>query len=789
MHKAIASISAVTALLLVAGCEQKTADNPPKYSVDVTITDYGIPHIVADDYGSLGFGEGYVAASDHLCNISHIVLRAKGELARNLGPGENNANFLSDYAVYGLGMHDRYKTGYAKQEPFVREMLEGYAAGFNRYLSEYQATEGGTHWCGGANWVQPLTGADIFARARFITETLPRLSGALYAAKPPSATGNYQPVSDAVMKASAEAVNFGGFGSNAWAFGSEMTETGRGMLLANPHYPWFGSNRFWEKHLTIPGEIDTYGVSLVGVPGIQLGFNKDIAWSHTVSNSQRLVIYRLTMNPDAPLSYNFEGEVRPLEARTFTIPVKQEDGSMRGIPSTMYYSHQGPLLALPGMAWDTTSAYAVTDANRDNDLTYIQWMDMSRADSMEAFKAAHEKSNALPWVNTIATSKDGQAVYLDNSTVGNLSGAAILAWQQAYDAIPAIKQAYDRSRLVIVDGSKAMNDLVLGDAPLPGTVPYEKRPQISRQDYVFNSNDSYWLSSPHEPLTGYSPLYGPTGTDRSLRTRMNILHLENEAARGDDGKWSIAEIQAQILSNDSLSASLLLPELRSLCTLESTDMDDGACDAISAYDGQLNIKSEGAVLFREWLYAYQALAQQARRPLFAKPFSIDDPVATPNGLGDAELAKAALTQASDLLRQAGIPLDAKLGDIQVAIRGDKRIPMHGGFRLEGIANLIDLRPNDTTGPFPKGNSYKPDSNLTDKGYLVSGGTSFIMTLAFEDDGPAAEAFLTYGQSGEPTDDDYSNQTQLFSEKAWRPIYFKPADIQANAKHTLHLEQP
>lgn len=789
MLKIATTLSTTAALLLLAGCEQAAVEDTPKYSVDITITDYGIPHIVADNYGSLGFGEGYVAAEDHLCNISHIVLRSKGELARNLGPGENNVNFLSDYAVHGLGMPARYQMGYAKQEPFVREMLEGYAAGFNKYLREYRETEGGTHWCDGADWVQPLSGADIFARARFITETLPRLGGALFAAKPPSETSNAAPATEAVMQASLEAVNFGGFGSNAWAFGSEMSETGGGMLLANPHYPWFGSNRFWEKQLTIPGEMDIYGVSLVGVPGVQIGFNKDIGWSHTVSNSQRLVIYRLTMSPDTPLSYMFEGETKALDTRTFTIPVKQEDGSVQDMPATIYYSHQGPLLALPGMGWDTTSAYAVRDANRDNDLTYRQWMDMARADSMDSFKAAHEKSNALPWVNTIATSRDGQAAYIDNSTVGNLSAEAIEAWRQAYDAVPAIKQAYDRSRLVILDGSKAMNDFVEGDAPLPGTVPYSERPQITRRDYVFNSNDSYWLSSPREPLTGFSPLYGPTESNRSLRTRMNILHLENDAARGADGKWSLPEVQAQILSNDSLSATLLLPELRTICASEGNDLDAAACGAVSAYNGQLDTGSNGAVLFREWLYAYRALARQAGKTMFANPFSMEDPVGTPNGLGDAELAKEALLQAANLLQQAGIPLDASLGDVQVAIRGEKRIPMHGGFGLEGIANLIDLRPNDTNGPFPKGVPYKRGSNLSDKGYFVSGGTSFIMTLAYGENGPVAEAFLTYGQSGEPTDDDYSNQTELFSSKAWRPIYFERADVEAHARHTLHLEQP
>jgi acyl-homoserine-lactone acylase len=46
-------------------------------------------------------------------------------------------------------------------------------------------------------------------------------------------------------------------GSNAWAFGKEVTANGSGMLLGNPHFPWAGVNRFWQVHLTIPGQIWT----------------------------------------------------------------------------------------------------------------------------------------------------------------------------------------------------------------------------------------------------------------------------------------------------------------------------------------------------------------------------------------------------------------------------------------------------------------------------------------------------------------------------------------------------
>ena len=52
-------------------------------------------------------------------------------------------------------------------------------------------------------------------------------------------------------------------GSNACAFGKDVTGNRSGMLLGNPHFPWSGPNRFYEMHLTIPGQMDVMGGGIV----------------------------------------------------------------------------------------------------------------------------------------------------------------------------------------------------------------------------------------------------------------------------------------------------------------------------------------------------------------------------------------------------------------------------------------------------------------------------------------------------------------------------------------------
>ncbi len=72
------------------------------------------------------------------------------------------------------------------------------------------------------------------------------------------------------------------------------------MVLGNPHFPWRGRYRFEQVQLTIPGTYDVAGASLIGSPVINIGWNRDVAWSHTVSTAYRFTPYeyKLARQPD-----------------------------------------------------------------------------------------------------------------------------------------------------------------------------------------------------------------------------------------------------------------------------------------------------------------------------------------------------------------------------------------------------------------------------------------------------------------------------------------------------------
>ena len=782
---------AALALCFVAGCQSpdpqpagEASPKPPsasRYDVEIIRSSFGVPHITAGDFASLGYGEGYAAAEDHICNIGHSLLTARGEMARYLGAGADKANVASDAVVAALGIQSQAVAALSRQDSDNRAWLRGYADGYNRYLAEHPGQRVGS-WCDGAAWLQPIADTDLMARMVLVAQTVPRMADALMAAQPPGQTPMAaHGVSDRRLARAADAASLQGMGSNAWAFGKERTANGRGLLLGNPHYPWYGDNRFWEKHLTIPGQLDVYGGHLLGAPGVAIGFNRNVAWSHTVSASQRLVFYKLELVPGKPTVYRYDGEERAMREVSVSVPVAQVDGSLQVQEHTLYFSHYGPVLTLPGMPWTASAAFTVRDANADNSYLLAQWRDMNLATSMDSFIDAHRRWNAMPWVNTIAASADGRAVYLDNSTVGRLSDEAIVLWRQQLIDDPLTADVYAKKGFVLLNGSDSRYEWVQdGAAPLAGTEPFERRPLLERADYVFNANDSYWLTNASAPLTGYSPLYGPEASARSLRTRMNVQLIE-------EGEFTIERIQSLLFENESLAALLLVPPLLQACE-DAVDLAD-ACAALRGFNGRFDLDSKGAVLFREWLAAYAYEDGMRQGDLFAVPFDAAAPLTTPHTLADSELALQKLAHAAAVLASAGYALDAPLREAQFAYRGERGIPIHGGNRYEGVANLMvsDIPEHPVAMLSPT--RIDGSELLTDAGYPVVHGSSFVLTVGYEDDGPVAEALLTYSQSGDPASPHFTDQTELYRDKQFRPVRFQRKDVEADVQSRITLTAP
>jgi acyl-homoserine-lactone acylase len=566
-------------------------------------------------------------------------------------------------------------------------------------------------------------------------------------------------------------------GSNAVAIGSAGTRDHRGLLLGNPHFPWIGTERFYQAQLTIPGKINVTGASLYGVPLVLIGHNANVAWSHTVSTAFRFTPFQLTLVKGHPTEYRQNGKAVAMTPRKVTVLAKQANGKLTKVRHTLWWTRYGPVFnnleGIP-LAWTKTTAFALGDANA-NDLARAvnTWFGFDRASSTQQMLSILKKYQGIPWVNTIATDRAGLALYADIGDIPNVSNAQAKRCDTPIGAF-----TFAQVGLPILNGAKTSCAWASDPgAAVPGIFGPQHEPYLLRHDYVTNSNDSYWLANPHHPLNGFARIIGTEGTARTLRTRIGLIQVQARID-GTDGQgppgFTLAAMRRLDLSDDSYAAQLTLPGLVKLCDKfqaagGSAPTSGGgkvklgdACSTLAHWNGKADTAQRGAVLFA----GFWNFAQAATPSPFSHPFQLSHPVTTPYGLNTANsTVRTALGDAIKQLNKAHIPIDTTLGAVQYVTYHGSHITIPGGpGDPDGIFNAIyeNTEPGDSL--------TSPDT-----------GSSFIQVVTWQPGSscPVGSTILTYSESSNPASPHFADQTRLFSKKQFLPDRFCPKQIAAD----------
>ena len=777
-----ALLGMAVALAALVGCSDDNFAAPapmpvPQFEATIQRTSYGVPHISAPHLGGAAYGVAYAYAQDNLCLLADQLLTNAGERSRHFGPdavvrpGSSLSNLRSDLVNRFLLDEPGQRALYASVSDEGKLMIAGYVAGYNRFVRERAGNLPAP--CTGAVWVRPMTDLDMFRliSAQAIQSGYGAFAAGIHDAAPPTgatplAQGTLRPADAA--RAFTEAFDARPtMGSNAYALGRDATDNASGMLLGNPHFPWSTTSRFYQFHLTVPGSVDVMGAALGGFPLVNIGFNRNVAWSHTVSTGRRFTLFELTLQNGT--SVVIDGVVRPLTKRTVTVEVRHTDGSIGTRSRDFYSSPHGPLLVGNGLGWGLTRGYAIRDANADNARMLDQWLLMARATSVAEMQSALRLVNGLPWVNTIAADRAGSAFYGDISVTPNVSNALIAACVTSPTA-----QAFLAQRTVMLDGAHAACDWGLDAASGRRLYPTADMPQMVRSDYTANSNDSGWLAHPAQLNANFSPIIGFTAREQSLRTRLAFTQVANRLA-GSDGKpgnrFNLANLEQVFFDNRSFSAELVADALVALCrATPAAAASNGevinlapACTVLANWNKRYNLDAVGVPVFREfWRRA------QATPALWAQPFNATDPVNTPRGVNSANPAVAAallraLADSVQRLAANGTALDVPLRGVQYMTLGTTRIAIDGADEFEG--------------PF---NKMTPAAGLTAAGYTpIVSGSSYIQLVTFDVNGPVARGILTYSQSTDPSSPHFADQTALYASGRFAPLPFSAAQIAAD----------
>ena len=713
-----------------------------RYEATITRTTYGIPHIEAKNWRGVGYGVAYAYAEDNLCLLAEEFATVAGERSLHFGADgkavlgfEEVDNLSSDVFFRGILDLPALREGARTLTPRVQGLIDGYVAGYNRFLKDAGA-DGIPAECRGKAWVRPITADDMLRlnEKQMLLASSLALAPAIANAAPP---GSPAPKVAITMPKPDEL----GIGSNGWAFGGDVTADGRGMVIGNPHFPWKGPSRFWQMHVKGPNGYEVMGVGLAGTPLPTLGFNKDIAWTHTVTEAKHFTLYQLTLDPADPTRYMVDGESLAMTGQTVTVPMPE---GTPAVTRTLYSTRFGPVFIVPrmGVTWSASSAFALKDANRGNQRGIETWLRIGEAKNVGEVQAAVSETLGIPWVNTIAADRYGDALHADVTAVPNVSA------EKAKTCSTPISGLFAEFA-ILLDGSKAGCDWDLAEGtPVPGLMPASDQAATVVRSYLTNSNDSYWISNPAMPHGELSPILGEYRTARSLRTRSNFTETEAALAAG---KLDHARAAALAFGNKSLAANMVMDDLLILCAPEAPlpEAQVRGCKALAGWDKRFEADSHGAALFR--LFWFKA----ARLPgLWAVPFDPADPVNTPRTLATdgakGEKLLAALAEAVAELEAIGAPLDAPWGKVQNVMAGNDAIPIHGGPGTLGILNMQESVP-------------------TPNGLTPRHGTSYIQIVGFDTDGPVADAILSYSQSTNPASPHAADQTRAYAAKQWHRL--------------------
>jgi len=357
--------------------------------VTVWMEDRLVPHVHASNDHDLYFTQGFIHAYFRLWQMEFQTYAAAGRIGEIVGEKwvtddltkqRKNAVLEFDRGQRRKGMvfAAEHSLKAMEAEPHTKQMLDAYTAGVNSYIAslkyrdypiEYKlmgyAPEQWTNLkCALLlkTMADDLTGYTEDIPLSVLRDQLPketfeylfpeRLKGSVPVIPegtkfdspslpvPPApadsiwshfrtsaVAGNYQ----------AATHNQTGIGSNNWAISGAHTASGAPILCNDPHLGLNLPSLWFEMQLQTK-DMNVYGVSLPGAPGIVIGFNDSISWGFT--NNYRDVKDFYEIDGVNNGFYRFDGQLQPYDKRVEVIKVKGKPD----FTDTVYYTVHGPVI-------------------------------------------------------------------------------------------------------------------------------------------------------------------------------------------------------------------------------------------------------------------------------------------------------------------------------------------------------------------------------------------------------------------------------------------------------------
>jgi len=326
-----------------ARCEMLTEE------VTILFDEFMVPHIYAKNMEDLLFAQGYLHAHLRLWQMDIQTRAASGRLSEVLGESTLQADLLTRR----LGLLEGALLAEKKwqENEKIYSLLEAYSKGVNKFIDELSPASMPVEFkllnYNPEPWT-PLKCALItknMARTLCLNESDVEHSN-LAALLPDSIFSElfndfeegFSPVipektswkyitNDRRYPPVQQGIQFfgnkpyenepEGIGSNNWAISPKKSSTGAAILCSDPHLNLTHPSIWFENHLNAP-DIDVYGVSIPGLPGVIIGFNQSIAWAQTNVAQDVLDWYTIDWEDEKKGTYWLDGEKTQVSFRLDT---------------------------------------------------------------------------------------------------------------------------------------------------------------------------------------------------------------------------------------------------------------------------------------------------------------------------------------------------------------------------------------------------------------------------------------------------------------------------------------
>jgi penicillin amidase len=742
----------------------------------------GVPHIFAQNDEDLMSGVGYVHAQDRLWQMELSRRAGEGRLSEAFG--DRTLNF--DRMFRTIGFKRLAEKLERHLHPESRRLLLAYTRGVNSFISTHKGKlpvefdilgitpEPWTiedclvivrleAWELTMSWWIDLTLADLSIKlgekAKEILPTYPENGPIII----PAPLGRKYPFASTDLREINLAYRefFGiegtGFGSNSWAVDGVKSITGKPILANDPHLTLTAPSRWYEIHVA-GGSFDVAGVSIPGVPGIVIGRNRHIAWGLTNGMIDDADFYIEQMDSLHPNQYFFDGKWHDLVTWEEEIPVRG------GPPDTLSIreTHRGPIVSdihsFPMFEYEMYK----TDYEKKFPLS-LRWTGLEMSDEAQAVFQINRAKNWKEFEDGLRefTVPGQNFIYADDQ--GNIG-----YWLAARVPI----RRHPKPTTLSPGWTK--------DYEWTGFIPFEKLP------HIYNPSDHYIATANNKIVNDSYPYYLTNLWEPPSRI-IRIKELLNER-----GTCSLEDFQWMQKDLVSPHARELVPYIlhafegaepsddqvkKALTYLRNWDYDFRKEDVATSIFNVFFLKllhntyqdEMGDELFSNYLLLANVSYRVTSKLLHDSTSVWFDDVRTPEReTRDDIICKSLLDAIAELRTRLGDELKTwQWGKIhQVTFE-------HILGRVPALGRVFNI------GPFPTGGAATTinsgEYNLT-RPYKQLVGSS-LRQIADLSDSTSLLLIITSGESGQPLNRHYDDQTQLWLNGEYHRLLMARSDIE------------